>query len=133
MLASVPPTPPMRTVDEAQAYALTLPGAYLTYPFGPTTAVVKVSGRMFLLAAERADAGSVSLKCDPYWGEALRRDYPSICAAWHLNKTHWIGVDLATGFDDAAPWALSDALVADLVDQSYTLVVARLPRRARPV
>lgn len=132
MLASVPATPPMRTAQDTHAYALTLPGAYLDYPFGPTTAVLKVAGRMFLLSAAGEQAGSVSLKCEPYWGEALRRDYPSIAPAWHLNKTHWIGVDLATGFDDEPPWCLTDALVADLVDQSYTLVVARLPRRLRP-
>jgi predicted DNA-binding protein (MmcQ/YjbR family) len=127
----VPETPPLRAADAVREYALTMPGAYLTTPFGPATAVVKVAGRMFLLSTQAAPSGPVSLKCDPYWARALRRDYPSISPAWHLNKTHWIGLDLATGFEDEPPWALSDDLVADLVDQSYALVVAGLTRRAR--
>ena len=122
-------TGPMRTVDQVRAYALTLPGAHLTYPFDATTSVLKVSTRMFVLAPDAGTA--VSLKCDPYWARALRRDYPSITPGYHLNKQHWITVDLATGFSGAEPSALSDDLVADLVDQSYTLVVAGLPRRVR--
>ncbi|WP_235929560.1 MmcQ/YjbR family DNA-binding protein [Cellulomonas citrea] len=122
-------TGPMRTVDQVRAYALTLPGAHLTYPFDATTGVVKVATRMFVLAT---DAGTtLSLKCDPYWARALRHDYPSITPGYHLNKQHWITVDLATGFLGDGPSALVDDLVADLVDQSYTLVVAGLTRRVR--
>lgn len=122
-------TGPMRTVDQVRGYALTLPGAHLTYPFDATTGVVKVAGKMFALSDDGGRA--VSLKCDPYWARALRHDYPSITPGYHLNKQHWITVDLVTGFRGDGPAALIDDLVADLVDQSYTLVVAGLTRRVR--
>ncbi|MCG2802971.1 MAG: MmcQ/YjbR family DNA-binding protein [Cellulomonas sp.] len=123
------PTEQMRTVAQVGAYALTLPGGYLTYPFDSTTAAYKVVGKIFVLAS---DAGTtVSLKCDPYWGRTLRHEHPSITPGYHLNKQHWITVDLALGFTATGPSALSDDLVADLVDQSHTLVVAGLSRRAR--
>ncbi|MCG2797404.1 MAG: MmcQ/YjbR family DNA-binding protein [Cellulomonas sp.] len=120
---------PMRTVVQVRDYGLTLPGAYLTYPFDASTAVLKVAGKIFALFS--GTGAAVSLKCDPYWGRTLRHEHPSITPGYHLNKQHWITVDLTLGFAAGGPSALSDDLVADLVDQSHTLVVAGLSRRAR--
>jgi predicted DNA-binding protein (MmcQ/YjbR family) len=110
---------------------LGFPGAFEDYPFGPATSVFKVraavsdgarhGAKMFALSAlDEADL-SVSLKCEPALAEQLRAAHPEITGAWHLNKTHWNGVRL----DGSLP----DAMVHDLVEDSYDLVVATLTRR----
>lgn len=105
-----------------------LVGVELTFPFGPAPAVYKVGGRMFaLFSAEDPTAGPdrVSLKCDPQYAEALVREHPAIIPGYHLNKRHWITVDLAGD--------LPSGLVEDLLVDSYDLVVDSLPMARRPL
>ena len=42
---------------------------------------------------------------------------------WHMNKRHWNTVTL----DGSLP----DALVRDMIEDSYDLIVAKLPRATR--
>ncbi len=100
-----------------------MPGAVEDYPFGAEVAVFKVAGKMFALVAMGPPPGGVSLKCDPDLAVALRRRYAAITAGYHLNKRHWNTVTL----DGSVP---EDELL-DLIDHSYELVVARLPRTER--
>jgi predicted DNA-binding protein (MmcQ/YjbR family) len=109
--------------DAMLAYLSGRPGAVEDYPFGDDVAVFKVGGRVFALCALTGQSGSISLKCDPTLAEALRDRYPAVRPGYHLNKRHWNTIDL----DGSVP---GDEL-ADLVDHSWELVVARLPRRDR--
>jgi len=99
---------------------LELNGAEETFPFGPETSVFKVGGRMFALSALDARPLSVSLKCDPGLAVSLRGSYPEITGGWHLNKRHWNSVRL----DGSVP----ERLVREMIEDSYDLVVAKLPR-----
>jgi predicted DNA-binding protein (MmcQ/YjbR family) len=120
-------------MDAAQlkAFCLSFPGAYEDFPFGPETSVFKVrasvaggarhEAKMFASSALDAPDLSVSLKCEPALAEQLRAANPEITGAWHMNKTHWNGVRL----DGALP----DAMVRDMVEDSYDLVVATLSRK----
>jgi predicted DNA-binding protein (MmcQ/YjbR family) len=99
------------------------PGSVEDYPFGDDVAVFKVGGKMFALVTLGPPTGSVSLKCDPDLAAGLRRRYAAITAGYHLNKQHWNTVTL----DGSVP---EDELL-DLMDHSYELVVARLPRAER--
>jgi len=65
----------------------------------------------------------VSLKCEPPLAEQLRDTYPSIRPGYHLNKRHWNTVEV--------DGTLSDRLVLDMVEDSYDLVVAGLPKRTQ--
>ena len=105
------------------AYLNGRPGAVEDYPFGDDVAVFKVGGRVFALCALTGQPGSISLKCDPALAEALRDRYAAVRPGYHLNKRHWNTIDL----DGSVP---GDEL-ADLVDHSWELVVAKLPRRER--
>jgi predicted DNA-binding protein (MmcQ/YjbR family) len=78
---------------------------------------------MFALSALDARPLSVSLKCEPSLAEALRAEHPAVRPGYHLNKRHWITVTL----DDSLP----DELVFGLIEDSYELVVDRLPKRER--
>ena len=109
---------------------LGFPGAFEDFPFGPETSVFKVraavsgdrhEAKMFALSALAAGGLSVSLKCEPALAEQLRAAHPEITGAWHMNKLHWNGVRL----DGSLP----DAMVRDMVEDSYDLVVASLSRR----
>ncbi|HWR39488.1 MAG TPA: MmcQ/YjbR family DNA-binding protein [Patescibacteria group bacterium] len=104
-------------------HGLTKPGTVEDYPFGPEVVVLKVSGKMFALFSRRDGTVQLALKCDPDRAEDLRRQYPQILPGYHLNKKHWNTL-LLDG-------RLTDSLVRDLLDHSYGLVVAGLPRRLR--
>jgi predicted DNA-binding protein (MmcQ/YjbR family) len=99
------------------------PGSAEDYPFGDEVAVFKVAGRMFALVPLGPPPGSVSLKCDPDLAAGLRARYAAITPGYHLNKRHWNTVTL----DGSVP----DDELLDLIDHSYELVVARLPRAER--
>jgi predicted DNA-binding protein (MmcQ/YjbR family) len=99
------------------------PGAVEDYPFGDGVAVFKVAGKMFALVPLGDPSGNVSLKCDPDRAHWLRRQYAAITAGYHLNKRHWNTIEL----DGSVP----EEELLDLIDHSYELVVARLPKATR--
>ena len=99
------------------------PGSVEDYPFGDDVAVFKVAGRMFALVSLGSAPGSVSLKCDPDLADDLRVRYPAIAPGYHLNKRHWNTVAL----DGSVP----DEELQELIEHSYDLVVARLPKAQR--
>jgi predicted DNA-binding protein (MmcQ/YjbR family) len=98
-------------------------GSQETFPFGPQPAVWRVGGKIFALVSTEGET-RVSLKCDPEFARALVAEHPEIVPGYHLNKRHWITVDLAGD--------LPQDLLEDLVTDSYDLVLAGLPRRLRP-
>ena len=98
-------------------------GVTEAFPFGPQTSVFKVAGKMFALSALRSEPLKVSLKCEPELAEALRDSYAEIQPGYHLNKRHWNTVSL--------DGSLSDEMVRGMIEDSYDLVVAGLPRAAR--
>jgi predicted DNA-binding protein (MmcQ/YjbR family) len=104
-------------------HCLSFTGAEETFPFGARTSVFKVEGKMFALSALDGDPLSVSLKCEPALAEALRATHPAVTAGYHLNKRHWNTV--------AIDGSLSDETVRDMIEDSYDLVVSKLPRARR--
>jgi predicted DNA-binding protein (MmcQ/YjbR family) len=110
--------------DELRALCLSFPGSVETFPFGANVSVFKVAGRMFALSQLSESALRVSLKCDPELAEELRAAHPEVIPGYHLNKRHWNTVYL--------DGALRDGMIRDLVEDSYDLVVDKLPKGARP-
>jgi predicted DNA-binding protein (MmcQ/YjbR family) len=111
------------TDAELRALCLAFPGAGEEFPFGAATSVFKVEGKMFALSALRSDPLQVSLKCEPELAEQLRAAHGAIGPGYHLNKRHWNTVTI--------DGSLSDEMLADMIEDSYDLVVAALPRRKR--
>ncbi|MEE4545070.1 MmcQ/YjbR family DNA-binding protein [Streptomyces sp. V4-01] len=109
------------TPDALKAVCLGLNGAAETFPFTAETSVFKVGGKIFAICTLDADPLTVSLKCDPEVAVQRRAAHPEITAGWHLNKRHWNSVRL----DGSLP----DALVHEMVEDSYDLIVSKLPRR----
>jgi predicted DNA-binding protein (MmcQ/YjbR family) len=109
--------------DDVITLCLDLARAEETYPFGDGVAVFKVGGRMFALVNLGDGPGVVNLKCDPARALELREAYAGIRPGYHQDKRHWNSVDL--------DGSVVDDLVRELVEDSYDLVVARLPRAVR--
>lgn len=105
------------------AYCLSLPGTEETTPFGPEALVYKVCGKMFAVTVPEDFPARVNLKCDPERSIELRDRHEAIKPGWHMNKKHWNTVVL----DGSLP----PALVRELVEHSYQLVVASLPKKQR--
>ena len=111
-------------IDQFQVYCESKKGVEATFPFGPDTLVYKVMGKMFALTGlDEVDVFSVNLKCEPEYAIELRERYEDIRPGWHMNKSHWNTVR----FDGSLP----GALLAELIDHSYDLVVKSLPKKDR--
>ncbi len=106
--------------DELRDHCLSFAGAEETFPFGPATSVFKVAGKMFALSQLDADSLRVSLKCEPQLAEGLRAAHAAVIPGYHLNKRHWNTVIL--------DGSLTDDAVRDMIEDSYDLVVSKLPR-----
>ena len=102
---------------------LSFPGSEETFPFGSETSVFKVGGKMFALSRLGRTPLSVSVKCEPPLAEELRAAYPAITPGYHLSKRHWNTVVI----DGSLP----EAMIADMIEDSYDLVVSGLPRARR--
>lgn len=112
------------TPDRLKAVCLAFTGAGEEFPFGERLSVFKVGGKLFALSALGHRPLSVNLKCDPELALHLRDSYPAVTPGWHMNKRHWNTVVLDDG-------SLPDQLILDLIEDSYDLVVAGLPRALR--
>ncbi|MFO7654591.1 MAG: MmcQ/YjbR family DNA-binding protein [Candidatus Krumholzibacteriia bacterium] len=110
-------------LDALRDLALAKPGATEDFPFGPEVMTFKVGGKLFAAVAWEESPLRVSLKCAPDRVEALREAHAAIGPARYFDKRHWNQVTLDAGVDDA--------LLRDLLDDSYELVVKTLPRKVR--
>jgi predicted DNA-binding protein (MmcQ/YjbR family) len=111
------------TPGELRSTCLAFAGASEQFPFDEANSVFKVAGKVFALSRLRAQPLRVSLKCDPDLAVHLRLSYPAITGGYHLNKRHWNTVVL----DGSVP----DGLLREMIEDSYDLVVAGLPRAQR--
>ncbi|MFF9123352.1 MmcQ/YjbR family DNA-binding protein [Streptomyces sp. NPDC014889] len=110
--------------EELRALCLSFNAVVEDFPFNPETSVFKVRGKLFALSALDSRPLKVNLKCDPEDAIRLRAEYEGlIVPGWHMHKRHWNTVTVGTG--------LPDRLVRELVEDSYDLVVAGLPRAER--
>ncbi|MFJ6940943.1 MmcQ/YjbR family DNA-binding protein [Streptomyces sp. NPDC101132] len=110
------------TPGELRAFCLSFNAAVEEFPFNPETSVFKVLGKVFALSALDASPLKVNLKCEPEQALRLRAEHEAIVPGWHMNKRHWNTVAVA---------GVPDALLRELVEDSYDLVVAGLPRAER--
>ncbi|MCA1218264.1 MmcQ/YjbR family DNA-binding protein [Streptomyces sp. 8L] len=92
------------------------------FPRNPELTVFKVEGKIFALCAPGEEPLKVSLKCDPEEAVRQRAAHPAIVPGWHLNKRHWNTVTVP---------GLPPRMVRELIEDSYDLVVAGLPRALR--
>ena len=110
-------------VESLRLHCIEKKGVTEGFPFGPDPLVFKVLGKMFaLLSLEKADR--VNLKCDPEYAIELRERYPeTVLPGYHMHKKTWNTVMILQ--------ELSDQQIRDLIDLSYDLIVASLPKKVQ--
>ncbi|HET8752840.1 MAG TPA: MmcQ/YjbR family DNA-binding protein [Salinimicrobium sp.] len=107
-------------IETFRKYCLSKKGVTEEFPFGPETLVFKVGGKMFALCGLENVPFKINLKCDPERAQELREEHEAyIEGAFHMNKKHW---------NSLIPQSLPPALVSELIDHSYELVLAGLPK-----
>lgn len=116
-------------IEEFRTYCLSKKGVTESFPFGENTLVFKVMGKIFALAGLDAHPATVNLKCDPEKAIELREEYDGlIVPGYHMNKKHWNTVEI----DPPAGRAgrnLPPALISELINHSYNLVVKSLTKK----
>ncbi|MFB8035764.1 MmcQ/YjbR family DNA-binding protein [Streptomyces sp. NPDC056004] len=110
------------TPQQLRAFCLEFNASAEEFPFGPETSVCKVLGKMFALSALDARPLTVNLKCDPDEAVRLREKYDAVVPGWHMNKRHWNTVTVS---------GVPDRVLRELIEDSYDLVVAGLPKADR--
>jgi predicted DNA-binding protein (MmcQ/YjbR family) len=106
-------------------YCLNKKGVTETYPFDDITTVFKVGTKMFALTNKNNSPLSISLKCDPFLSQDLRREYEAIKPGYHLNKTHWITVEI--------DGSVTSEKILWLIDLSYELVFKSLSKSEKTI
>lgn len=105
------------------SYLLDNPGAVRDYKEEWGWDRYLVGGKMFAASFIKDGVHCVSLKCEPDFGDFLRRTYPSVTPGYYMNKTHWNTVDL-----DAE---LPEEVLKEMCGRSYALVFAELSKKVR--
>ena len=109
-------------IEAIIAYSLSKKGTDEGFPFGDTTLVIKIGGKIFILI-NLDDDPSMNLKCDPDRAIDLREEHTAIIPGYHMNKKHW-----NTVFLDGS---LLKKLILEMIDHSYDLVLQSLPAKLR--
>ncbi len=112
-------------IEEFSNYCLSKKATEATFPFGETTLVLKVVGKMFAIVSLDREILSASLKCDPERAEELREQHSEITPGFHLNKKHWNTVD--------CEGSLGNKFLFELIDHSYDMVVKGLTKKEREI
>lgn len=109
-------------IEEFREYCLSKDEVTEGFPFDKTTLVFKVLDKMFALTDTEGDF-TMNLKCKPEKAVELREKYSSVIPGYHMNKKHWNTI-IVDG-------SLSDDLIKEWIDESYSLVVQKLPLKLR--
>jgi len=101
-------------IEELRDYAIAKPDTEEGFPFGESTLVFKVRGKIFLLVSVDAQPLQFNAKCDPEKAMELREQYDSVRPGYHMNKKHWNTVII--------DGSLSKKQLKEMIDHSYALV-----------
>jgi len=115
------------TFAQLKKYMLAKSATTLDYPFGDDVHVFRVKDKMFALVGQRKwqdkSTMMINLKIDPDESFIVRDIFPSITTGYHMSKKHWISIY----FDGTVP----KGEVERLIDNSYCLIVSKLPKLQR--
>ncbi|MFC3809642.1 MmcQ/YjbR family DNA-binding protein [Lacihabitans lacunae] len=110
-------------IEEIRIFCLSFKGVTEEMPFGPTTAVYKVMGKIFLFLPLDTETQSIAVKNTPEKNVELRADYDAITGAFHLNKLHWSSIRLESN--------IKSDLVRELITESYEIVKKGLTKKLK--
>jgi predicted DNA-binding protein (MmcQ/YjbR family) len=107
-------------LEELREHCLFKAGVTEGLPFGEDTLVFKVGEKMFLLTSISL-GNQFNVKCDPELAIELRERHPEVTPGYHMNKKLWNTVKMDGN--------LTDRQLIEMIDHSYNLVLAGLPKK----
>lgn len=111
-------------LEKYRDYCLSKKLATESFPFPnlPDVLVFKVAGKMFT-ATDITTFRSFSIRHDPETIDELRAKYDAVTSHTYFSNKHWSNLIM----DHSIP----DKVLFELLDTSYALTVAKLPKRIR--
>ena len=117
------------TIEQVRDYALSLKGVTEDQPFGDDNITFRIEGKIFMclwLGDNNLESESCqprfAIKLSPVRNEELRAQNTAVTPAWHWNKKHWSDIFYSS---------LPDELVMAWIQESYLLVMSKLPKAIR--
>src|SRR5690348_3551343 len=101
-------------IEELRTYALSKADVEECFPFGESTLVFRVKGKIFLLVSLYSQPLQFNAKCDPEKAVEWREQYDCVQPGYHMNKKHWNTVSI----DGSIP----NRLLIEMINDSYSLV-----------
>lgn len=112
------------TPQEGIEYCLTKNSAYEDYPFGLDYTVIKIRGKIFAQFFKLKGRDMATFNCDRLTGEFYRKLYPDVVVrGYHcppVQQPYFNTVPMDN--------TLSDDVIAEMIDYSYSYVVSKLPK-----
>ncbi len=112
-------------VEELREFCLSFQGVQENRPWSEPQyemlITYSVGGKWFCLF--NPDEKFVDVKCQPVSVLSMQDNYTGAFPAWHMNKTHWLGLKL----DSDIP----DSKIKELLKAGYDLIVGALPKKTR--
>ncbi|MDE0561473.1 MmcQ/YjbR family DNA-binding protein [Algoriphagus sp. NF] len=108
------------TLSYLRDFCLSKSGTSEDTPFDANTLCFRVGGKIFAIT-DLEVFEYINLKCDPERSAELREKFEGITPGYHMNKKWWNSVSVLGN--------VPDQLILDLVDHSYELVFASLPKK----
>ena len=107
-------------IEEICAFALSLHPEVTEDLFTETALSIRIHGKWFVLIRIETDEPNIAVNMQPDVARELRERYDAIRPAYHMNKEHW---------SDLFVERLDDGLIKQLIRQSYTNIVQKLPKK----
>lgn len=109
-------------IEDLREYCIRKKYTSESFPFDETTLVFKVKDKMFALMPTEGTL-SINLKCNPEKAIDLRERHTAVKPGYHMNKKLWNTVEIDESIDDN--------LLKEWIDDSYRLVVEKMPKKDR--
>lgn len=107
-------------IEEIRTFALSLHPEVTEDLFTETALSIRIHGKWFVLIRLETDEPNIAVNMQPEIARELRERYDAIRPAYHMNKEHW---------SDLFVERLDDHVIKQLIRQSYTNIVQKLPKK----
>src|SRR5882762_10317417 len=108
-------------IESLREYCLKKKEVEEGFPFGETTLVFKVRGKMFLLTGLDNPVLQFNVKCDPEKAIEWREQFAAVQPGYHMNKKLWNTV--------VVDGSISNKILREMIDDSYLLVIKSLSKK----